>query len=49
MSRSTKVRFCHRCRYSWRPSDKRRPVRCPNCRSKSWAFPVSYSKMGVSA
>ena len=42
MSRSNRVRFCDRCGYNWQPSTRKRPPRCPRCKSQYWDLPRSY-------
>jgi len=42
MVKSEKVRYCCRCGYKWKPSDKRHPLSCPHCRSYDWDTPRFY-------
>lgn len=38
-----KICACNRCGHEWRPHDgRRRPVTCPNCKSRRWDKPRVY-------
>jgi len=40
---------CKRCEYQWKPRSKKRPVSCPECKSRQWDGGAKHSVKEVYA